>query len=606
MPVKLTRLTLWLVLSGSCILLMSSSVPATDEIESVLVSVDRDSIGMDEQIMLQVEVIGTNQNLPAPKIPTLPMFEVYSQGRSSNLSIVNGQVSASVTYRYMLLPQKAGTFPIRGVAVVHNNRRYEGNPLEVTVLGTATATPPSLEGRATDSRGQSRDYFMEAVVDNKNPFVNQQVTLTLKIYFAVQTYGSPELSEPTTTGFWTEVLGNKAPYFQKINNRNYRVIERKYALFPTQTGTLSIGRAVLTATVAKRSRRRDPFDFMGMFGSGEEVTMRTLPVDIEVRPLPTVGRPRDFTGTIGRFSITASADKREVEVNQPVSVTFRISGVGNIKSVAEPVLPDLNDFRIYRASSSENVTKLDDKIGGTKVYEEVFIPKVPGEMIIPSVAFSFFNPETERYASVRTRAITLQVSKPEGYVAGSEVPYTAPEMTIGSRSRDIRFIKKDAGDLSPIGRIILFSPVYVAVNAVPVFLLAGMVVLRLRREKLAGDIGYARSRAASRMARKRLAKAKSVASTETAQEFYAEISLALLQYVADKLNISPHGLTTDSLSQLLRERSADETLIEETVEFLQECDYARFAAAGVDEQKIVDSLESAEKIMVKIEGVRFV
>ena len=79
-----------------CLAATPSRVCGQDEIQ-VVVSIDRDTIGLDEQAIIQVEVIGESQNLQNPKLPTLPMFEVYSQGRSSNISIVNGKVSASVT-----------------------------------------------------------------------------------------------------------------------------------------------------------------------------------------------------------------------------------------------------------------------------------------------------------------------------------------------------------------------------------------------------------------------------------------------------------------------------------------------------------------------------
>ncbi len=595
-----SRIIFLLALLSVCLV---SSLSATDEVAQIKVSLDRDTIGLDEQAIMIVEISGTAQNLPRPILPTLGMFEVYSQGRSSNVSIYNGKVESTVTYRYMVLPQRAGTFPIRGVALVHKNKRYEGNPVELTVISQGTSASKDLQNKLEDSKGKSRDYYMDAVVSNKNPYVNQQVTLTLKIYFAVQTYGSPELSEPSTTGFWTEIVGNKAPYLQKIKGRRYKVIERKYALFPTQTGKLTIGRAILSATVARRRTRKDPFDVFGMFGSGEEVKMRTIPVDIEVKKLPTSGRPKDFTGTIGRFTITATANKRKVDVNQPVSVTFRINGTGNIKSVAAPILPDMKEFRIYRASSSENISKVDDKIGGTKIFEEVFIPKVPGQLTIPSLSFNYFDPDKGRYEIASTKPITLHVSKPEGYVADPEVPYAEPEMTIGANANDIRHIKNDPGELKQADQLILLKPLYLVVNSIPVILLAGMIAFRIRREKLAGDIGYARSRSASKMARKRLSTAKAKAQVETSTEFYAELSFAVLSYVSDKLNISPHGLTTEKLALLLREKSAEEQLISDVSEFLKQCDFARFAPSAVDQAKITASLADAEFLIVRIEGV---
>ena len=147
--------------------LLSSGVVLAQSKDELAVSVllDRDTIGLDEQATLIVEVSGASQNLPQPQLPTLAMFEVYSQGRSSNISIVNGQVTSSATYRYLLLPTKAGTFPINQIAVVSKNKRYKGNEVELTVLNKGVSVSPHLSEKAQTSKGQSRDYFLEAVVD---------------------------------------------------------------------------------------------------------------------------------------------------------------------------------------------------------------------------------------------------------------------------------------------------------------------------------------------------------------------------------------------------------------------------------------------------------
>ncbi|MEW5795483.1 MAG: BatD family protein [Candidatus Zixiibacteriota bacterium] len=573
----------------------------------VSVTLSQDTIGMDEQAVLEVEVTGATQDLPEPNLPTLPMFEVYSQGRSTNISIVNGRVEASVTNRYLLVPVRAGSYPIENIAVVYQNRRFVGNAVTLTVLSRGSSAPPQLEQRAMDADGASKDFFLEASVDNPRPYVNQQTTLTLKFFIAVQYYGSPELVEPTTTGFWTELLGTKGPYQQRVNNRTYRVIERKYALFPTATGEQTIGRATISVTVParQRTRRPDPFDIFGMLGSGEEVQISSRPLTVNVRALPEAGRPGDFTGTIGRFTFKATPAKREVEVNQPVSVNLTITGVGNIKSVAEPVIPELTDFRVYKASSNESVSKLDDRIGGTKVFEEVFIPKRPGLLEIPSLTFSFFDPEAERYRIVKTDPIALQVSRGEGYAATPDLPYTGPDIKIGAEARDIRYIKTQPGDLGKPRELLLTSPLYLAVNAVPVLALIATVIMRRRREKLSGDIGYARSRRASKEARRRLGQARSLASVSTSEKFFAECSAALLSFIGDKLNVSPHGLTGDRISDLLRDRSADEQLIRDILAFLDQCGFARYAPSTVSQPDIDQALADAENLMVRLEEVRF-
>ncbi|MEE8576192.1 MAG: BatD family protein, partial [candidate division Zixibacteria bacterium] len=160
---------------------MAASLPQVAVAETTVeVLLSRDTIGMDEQAVMTVRVSGEEQNLPAPKMPALGMFEVYSQGRSTNMSIYNGQVTASVTYKYLLIPTRPGSYPITGIAVVHKGKRYPAPQVELTVLDKGVAAEPQLEDKARSGKGSVKDYFMTAEVDRKNPYVNQQVTLTLK------------------------------------------------------------------------------------------------------------------------------------------------------------------------------------------------------------------------------------------------------------------------------------------------------------------------------------------------------------------------------------------------------------------------------------------
>lgn len=588
------------------VLSTTDSVFAQEELQ-VNVELNRDTIGLDEQAVLTVTVSGATQNLPAPKMPTLPMFEVYSQGRSSNYSIINGRVEASVTHRFLILPQKPGTYPIESIAAVHQNKRYRGNAVTLTVLDQGTAPEQERLERETDQgNGSKKDYYLEAEVDNANPYVSEQVTLTLRFLIAVRTYGSIDLENPSLTGFWAEDMGNKAPYYQKLEGRTYRVYERQYALYPTHTGELTIGRATIKTTVAGESSRRDPFDVFGGMGMrGQEVTVRSKPIVLQVKSLPEKGKPTDFTGTVGRFTITATPSKRTVEANQPVTLRIQIRGTGNIKSVAEPLIPELPEFRTYRASSNESTSQLGSKIGGVKTFEEVFIPRQPGDLTIPALSFNYFDPEDGRYRTISTDPISLTVTKPEGYVATADLPYTAPDAAIGAEAREIRYIMSEPGEFSRQDEPVFFSPLYLLVNGLPVLLLAGTVVARVRKERLSSDVSYARSRAASRMAKKRLAKARSLQSVKSASEFYAECGLAVLSFVADKLNISPHGLTIGQLAELLAERGAERELIESITGFLKSCDFGRFAPAQATEPGLAEALAEAERLIVALEAHRW-
>lgn len=596
------RLTILLV-----ILFAGTGAFADDDVK-IIMQVSPDTIGLTGQATLIITISGNRRSFPTPSLPNLSMFEAYSQGTSTNISIVNGEMNSSLRYQYLLAPTRKGTFVIKPASIVIDQKRYESNEVTLTVLEQGIATPPSVQAQARNESGENRDVFMVASVDKKKAYVNEQITLTVKFYNAVRLYSQPSYTAPQTTDFWADMLEPQKTYYETINGRRYRAVEISTALFPTRSGELNIGSARVDVTVAGRSdsQRNNPFSLESFFDRGEPVTIRSQPLTVEILPLPTEGKPADYSGTVGNFTIRSSADKLSTEVNQPITVTYKISGTGNIKTIAEPKMEELKDFRIYNASSSEKISKIDNVVGGTKIFEEVYIPKKAGKLIIPAVSLSYFDPKTKRYRTISSDPITINVKQAEGNIEYADAPYQpVPGRVVNPEAKDIRYIKTSPGKLAGEKTLILFSPLYVALNALPVVLLAGVIIIRKRREKLTMDVGYARSRSARKMAQRRLGRARKLKDAGQPDEFYAELRQAVLSYVADKTNRSPHGFTSDMLMDLLQEKGAGEEILGDVRELFRRADFAQYSSATVSSaEQNADSLQRAENLLIKLEGTR--
>lgn len=589
------------------VLLSGGATALADDNVEITMQVSPDTIGLTDQATLVVTITGNRQSFPTPSLPNLSMFDYYSQGTSTNISWVNGEINSSLRYQYLLSPKRKGTFIIKPAFLVIDQKRYESNEVILTVLEQGVATPESVENEARNSQGENRDVFMVSSVDKKKAYVNEQITLTIKFYNAVRLYSQPSYTAPQTTDFWTDLLEPQKTYYETINGRRYRAVEISTALFPTRSGELTIGPARIDVTVAGRqdSQRNNPFSLESFFDRGEPVTVRSQPLTVEILPLPTEGKPADYSGTVGNFTIRSSADKLSTDVNQPITVTYKISGTGNIKTIAEPKIEELKDFRIYRASSSEKISKIDNVVGGTKIFEEVYIPKRAGKLAIPTVSLSFFDPRANRYRTISTDPITIDVKQTEN-ADYADVPYQpVTGRVINPEAKDIRYIKTHPGKLEEEKPLILFTPLYLILNGLPVIVMAGVLVMRKRREKLALDIGYARSRGARKMAQKRLGRARKLQETGQSGEFYAELRQAVISYVADKTNRSPHGFTSEMLLSLLQEKGAGEEILGEIRELFRRADFAQYSSATADspEQK-ADSLRRAENLLIKLEGTR--
>ncbi len=589
-------------------LLVPALVAAQDEI-SVEMTVSRDVIALGEQTYLTVKISGPQQNLPQPQMPNMAMFDAYSQGTSTNISIVNGRVESSLSYNYLLMPKKEGTFVIKPAAVTYNHKRYESNEVTIKVVGAGATTPYEAEAQAAPNDGQTRDLFLTAEVDKKKAYVNEQLTLTIKFYHAVQLLSQPDYTAPQTTDFWADMLGEQKTYYQVVNGKRYKVIEITMSLFPTRSGDLQIGPAMIEVQIPapRQTRRTNPFSlFDDMFTQGQMATVRSKPVNINILPLPEEGKPENFSGTVGKYTLLSSADKTTVDVNQPVTVTYKISGTGNIKTIAEPAIGDLKDFRVYRATSDEKTTQVDGVVGGTKVFEEVYIPKRAGQLTIPPVEFNYFNPATRKYNSFATKPVVLTVNAVEEGEY-TDLPYQpVAGRVVDPNARDIRFIKTSFDDLTVRKPLIIFRPYYFILNLAPVLVLAFVWISSKRREKLQKDVGYARSLRAKKMARKRLGAASKLAGTGQPDKFYAEIRLAIFSYVADKLNISPHGMTGDTLMEVIKRSGAADELIQKASVLLRHADFAQYSSSTVSQDAIGQSLNDAEEILVRLEEIKLV
>lgn len=576
-----------------------------DDIEIVL-SLNRNKIGLNETATLTVTVSGSSQQqLPEPKLPPLPQFQIFSSGSSTNLQIINGVMSSSNTFNYVLSPKKEGSFPIRSATLLVNGKRYTSNELSITVVKSSADAAGSATSEVLNNEGNSRDLFVVAEVDKKTAYVDEQVTLSIKYCRAIQTRSSPDYTPPLTPDFWTNDIPPQKQYYQNINGRRYLINELRTALFPTKPGELSISSARVSVVVPDRSQRRsrDPFSFFdGILEQGKRIDLKSKSLTVNVKPLPREGKTENFSGGVGRYKISAEVDKTEVEVNEAIALTVKISGQGNVKSIPEPTLPELDGFRVEKASTDYKVSNLNDQLGGTKTYEYLLIPRLPGNHRIEPITLNYFDPGLKKYKNASTAQIELIVD--QGDVAQSDIPYNMVSgQILNLNETDIRFIKVENGSLKSRGRILLTSPLFLIVMSLPLVIVLGGMIDVKRKRRLAHDIGYARQRRATAEAKKRLKKAEEYLREGKDADFYAELSAAVYQFIADKFNVSAHGLTSDSVRDLLQQGNVTAELSGKANAVLNAADFGRFAGGSGPDTKKEDLFKQAREVVVNLEEV---
>ncbi|MEZ5358473.1 MAG: BatD family protein [Candidatus Zixiibacteriota bacterium] len=586
--------------------LLSTAVSFADDDIELKISLDRDKIGLEEVATLSVELTSRNQReLPKPNLPPLTRFDIYSLGTSMQIVQDNSGMKVVYSYNYALSPKKTGTFPINAAWIVVNGKRYESNTLQIEIVGSAREASGPLGDLSMDDRGKQKDMFIVTETDKKEAFVDEQVTLTLKFFrmSRVELMSNPTLSQLTAPDFWVNDISDGKPYRQILNGNEYIVTEKQWALYPTKPGKLKVDALRITATVPdKQSRRsRDPFSIIdNMFAPGKNVTVKSQPLTVSVNPLPEAGKPRDFSGAVGQYNIFAIVDRQDVEVNESITLKVEITGRGNVKSIPEPKLPELDGIRFEKSSSDFRQSLSGGTIGGTKTFEYLLLPRVPGRLTIEPLTLTYFDPSKNKYQTSKTKPITLNVRQGE-LAAGSEIPFNQISgQTINLQETDIRHIKTTGTHLVSMGSLTITSPVFLSFVGIPMLALIGGIVDVRRKRKLSGDVAYARLRRAKGVAQKRLKNAATLMNSND-DGFYAELSGVIYQFVADKLNQSAQGLTSESVLDLLTARNASDTLKVEIKEVLQDADFGRFAGTGSANGNKQDLYKRAEAIISELE-----
>lgn len=593
------------------IIFLSVCVSIAQEI-TFSAGVDKTQVDLNEQIILTIQVSGNVQNIPQPQLPALKNFNVYASGRTQNFSFVNGQTSYTASFNYILIPTSTGQLIIEPAEITLEGKTYRTNPINITVTQGASAPPtnqpqikPPTPSKTQTTTKTGEDLYLEASVDKKKAYVNEQITLSLKFYQAVNTLRNPDYTPPTLTGFWVEDLPPQKQYYDTRNQRRFAVTEIKMALFPTSAGKKTIGSATLKCLVEnyKSLLNKDPFDIfdpglLSQLRQPEEKILKSNPLEVEILPLPESNKPSNFSGAVGRFNLKAALDKKQTEVNQPLTLKVTLSGMGNIKSVNEPSLPQLTDFRIYNSGTSEKVSKDNYLVQGSKTFEEILIPRTVGKFKLPPVEFSYFDLSSHSYKT--TRSNPLEITVLPGVGLASNLPSSVNELSGGVK--DINYLKTKTPKLNRGETVLYKKPWFIALQLLPLLALGFTWRYRNHLEKLQTDLSYVRNKRAAKVAQKRLEASNGLLAENNGKEFYAEIAKAIIGYLGDRLNLPPASLSKENIQQELTLKKFDEQQINQVIEILDSCDFARFAPASYEKLEMETFYQKASQTLIALEG----
>lgn len=568
-------------------------------------------------------------------------FQCVSGPSTEHSIVMTGfQATSTLTYRWQLQPMREGTLTIGPLRLrLRDGRTLVSNTVAVMVSRTETAGAalPGFAGEQiywarTDNEAINRrlrgKLFLRPVIDKTEAYVGEQITLTYELYQAeglrVTNYNIA--SRADFTGFLVETIypARRLQFrTQTVGNAVYNVATiETVALFATKSGPTTISSFVMTADIPvrrQRPRRRsifdDPFFNDPFFDFGfpslldtEMVRARLVarPIGLNILALPTEGRPSDFSGTVGSYTMSASFDRSEVRQNDLVTLKVEFSGHGLVDAISPPRLPEVSGLALFKKHSSSEVEHAGSLVGGKKTFEFFLRPTKPGLIRLPPIEYVVFDPAEKQYERLRTEPLALRVlaapdaAKPvvadfTGTRGGEPGAAGSPVQEI---NRDIEYIRTTGFLRHGLGAVPLYQrPGFLLFQLFPICLVVVSYAVRRRRDRLEGDVAFARRRAARTVATKRLRGARKLLSPSNSERFFEELDRALRRFVADQLNVSAAGLTVDAVRQSLERRAVDQRLVEEMVGLLELCESARYSARTATEAEMRQVYDRAASLI---------
>ena len=550
------------------------------------------------------------------RAPSIQGFEVLmgpSRSTQSSTQIVNGNVTSTstITFTYILMAGKEGDYKIPGATIVADGDNYTSNSVEIKVLPPDQSSGASSSSSARSSRNQvnsgkitDKELFMLATASKTNVYEQEAILLTYKVYTQVN-LTALDGDIPDLKGFHTqevELPNQKTFTLEHYNGRNYNTtIWRQLVLFPQQTGKIEIPSVTFEGTISQRVASADPFD--AFFNGGNYVNINknivTPKLVIDVKELPA-GKPTNFSGGVGEFTISSSISTQDLKTNDAVTIKLVISGTGNMKLINTPEVAFPQDFEIYdpKVENKFNLTR--NGLAGSKVIEYLAIPRHAGTFTIPPIEFSYFDLKSQSYKTLKTDAYTLNVAKGEGNADQVVANFTSKE-DLKVLGQDIRYIKTGETNLTQKDDYFFGSMSYYMWYLIPLTLFIAFMAVYRKQAMENANVAKVRTKKANKVATKRMKNAGKLLAEKKSEAFYDEVLKALWGYISDKLSMPVSQLSKDNIEEELQKHQVADELIKEFINNLNDCEFARYAPGNQDE-KMDKIYSSAIDVISKMEN----
>jgi hypothetical protein len=403
---------------------------------SVRAEVDATKIGVDDQVQLTITIEGRSAELAEDIV--LPSLKNLRRAggpfTQTQVSIVNGAMSQSKSYTYVLQPLAPGPAEIGAAHVKLTSGEKTTAPIAIEVVKGSVRPAPAQPANPFDEdfgedpfasifgsrrpRAQAQPKLNVVAAASRNDVhVGEPVVVTYYLYTQTSVTGVQLAEAPQYPGFWAEDLeepkGNPQGERTTLDGVSYvRFPILRKLLFPTKTGKLTIPAATFRFGLPRVS----------FFDAGSSTVQRaSKPLTVTVAPIPT---DPQFSGAVGQFQVTASIDPATVGIGDAAMLRFQLRGTGNLKWVDRGPEVKISGAKVYPPQTKSDLKVGPEGMKGSRTWEFVVVPETSGTLEIPSLPFAYFDPAAGAMKHVETAPLSLTV--PGGATAAHAGAPAAP------------------------------------------------------------------------------------------------------------------------------------------------------------------------------------
>ena len=573
------------------ICLLSISLVAQEA--TLKAKVSKNKLGVNQRLRIEFSIDKQGgDNFSPPKFTNFRVVGGPSQSVSQ--SWINGKVTFSQSYTYIIQPKRKGAFSIASASIKIGGKFIKSEPVKVIVLD-----PVEIPKNPNDPNYVAQqNIHLVAEISKANPYVGEGIYVEYRLYVSenVSVYDTSISEAPKYNGFWNQDIKVNGFLVKmgKYNGENYRyIVLQKALLIPTKTGKLSIDPMRMDIVIGVPSGRADFFgnaitkNIRREFASTKKI--------IRPKSLPLEGKPANFAGAVGDFNFSVALSKDILKANETSQVQVKISGKGNLKLFELPTVETPAELEMYQPERKERVRVNASGLSGAVTDTYTVVPLYKGKYKIPSISFSYFNPKEKKYKTIATEDFFVDVQEGKELITLDTSSVRKQEVI--STGKNFRYIATKTNFITAKKIDFFKSNLFYVLFLLPLIAIPIGVFIGKKNEERSNDILGNKTRKAEKLAKKYLSKAQKQLGKKEA--FYEALERALHNYLKAKLGVETAEISKERITEILKGKNVEAATIHQFIEVLKNSDFARYTPFTATEMK--EEFERAKAVIVQLD-----